>query len=275
MGRKIESRAARGAGLLLLGMALAWSGQADAAKERSVGRRVASSVKFKPPGTVPLPRPRPLLVPPRRAPQGRAAPDVRAAPEAAPPRPPPAASATTCRGRLAAGLAVAAALPPISGPGGCGTADPVRLEAIMTPAGRRIALSPAAVVDCSTAEAVANWVRDEVVPAFPAPGAQLAGIAVAAAYECRGRNRVAGAKISQHGYGKAIDLSALTLTDGSKVGLTDKAADMALRTRLRESGCRRFTTVLGPGSDGYHEAHIHFDVIVRRSGYRICQWDIR
>ena len=44
---------------------------------------------------------------------------------------------------------------------------------------------------------------------------------------------------------------------------------------MRKSVCTRFTTVLGPGSDGYHEDHIHIDLAERRSGYRICQWDIR
>jgi nucleoside-diphosphate-sugar epimerase len=33
-------------------------------------------------------------------------------------------------------------------------------------------------------------------------------------------------------------------------------------------------TVLGPG-DPYHEGHIHLDVIKRRGGYRMCQWDVR
>jgi hypothetical protein len=33
--------------------------------------------------------------------------------------------------------------------------------------------------------------------------------------------------------------------------------------------------VLGPGSDGYHENHVHLDLLERRSGYRICQWDVR
>jgi len=47
------------------------------------------------------------------------------------------------------------------------------------------------------------------------------------------------------------------------------------RVALRESACHRFTTVLGPGSDGYHEAHIHFDLAERSHGYRICQWDVR
>ena len=44
---------------------------------------------------------------------------------------------------------------------------------------------------------------------------------------------------------------------------------------LRESACHRFTTVLGPGSDGHHEGHIHLDVAERRHGYRICEWDVR
>ncbi len=40
------------------------------------------------------------------------------------------------------------------------------------------------------------------------------------------------------------------------------------------SACARFSTVLGPGSDGYHEDHIHLDLDERRSNYRICQWDV-
>ena len=48
-----------------------------------------------------------------------------------------------------------------------------------------------------------------------------------------------------------------------------------LRDGLRMSACERFTTVLGPGSDGHHESHIHLDIAERRHGYRICQWDVR
>ena len=33
--------------------------------------------------------------------------------------------------------------------------------------------------------------------------------------------------------------------------------------------------MLGPGSDGYHEDHVHVDLAERRGGYRMCQWDIR
>jgi Extensin-like protein C-terminus len=33
--------------------------------------------------------------------------------------------------------------------------------------------------------------------------------------------------------------------------------------------------VLGPGSDGYHEQHIHLDLAERHNNYRICEWDVR
>ena len=43
---------------------------------------------------------------------------------------------------------------------------------------------------------------------------------------------------------------------------------------MLHSVCARFTTVLGPGSDGYHEDHIHLDLMERRNNYRICQWNV-
>ena len=57
--------------------------------------------------------------------------------------------------------------------------------------------------------------------------------------------------------------------------MTDVAASKPLREELRQSACARFTTVLGPGSDGHHESHIHLDLAERHNGYRICQWDVR
>jgi Extensin-like protein C-terminus len=47
------------------------------------------------------------------------------------------------------------------------------------------------------------------------------------------------------------------------------------REALRTSTCARFSTVLGPGSDGYHEEHIHLDLAERRGGYKMCQWGVR
>ena len=47
-----------------------------------------------------------------------------------------------------------------------------------------------------------------------------------------------------------------------------------LRESVLHSVCARFTTVLGPGSDWYHEDHIHLDLMERRNNYRICQWNV-
>jgi hypothetical protein len=47
-----------------------------------------------------------------------------------------------------------------------------------------------------------------------------------------------------------------------------------LRESVLHSACARFPTVLGPGSDGYHEDHIHLDLMERHNNYRICQWNV-
>jgi hypothetical protein len=48
------------------------------------------------------------------------------------------------------------------------------------------------------------------------------------------------------------------------------------REGLKKSVCGRFSTVLGPGSDGYHEDHVHVDLMHRAPGrFRMCQWDVR
>jgi Extensin-like protein C-terminus len=49
----------------------------------------------------------------------------------------------------------------------------------------------------------------------------------------------------------------------------------AWREGIRAGACARFATVLGPGSDGHHEEHIHVDLMERRGGYKMCQWDVR
>ena len=84
-----------------------------------------------------------------------------------------------------------------------------------------------------------------------------------------------GAKISEHGRANALDVRGLKLADGRTLGLTDVNVDKAWREGIRASACARFSTVLGPGSDGYHEEHIHLDLAERRNNYKTCQWDVR
>lgn len=220
---------------------------------------------------IPLPRPRPpeaglrepVPLPPLR-------PSIPAD-EEAPAKPPPPSA---CQLRLGE-IAAFEALPPIIAPNGCGIDDPVKISAVLTKNNGKIAITPPATLRCTTAEAVAYWVRDDIAPVAVSLGAPLSAVANFDSYECRGRNRIPGAMISEHGKGNAIDIRALMLTNGKHYELTDIQVDKAARERLKASACARFTTVLGPASDGYHENHVHVDLAERRSGYRICQWAVR
>ncbi len=127
---------------------------------------------------------------------------------------------------------------------------------------------------CSMAAALADWIRDDVAPSVSALGATLRSVDNFGDYECRGRNRIAGAKLSEHGKGNAIDIRGFALDNGRTVKLTDVTVSVDFRTALRTSACARFTTVLGPGSDGFHNNHIHLDLAERHNGYRICEWDV-
>jgi hypothetical protein len=148
------------------------------------------------------------------------------------------------------------------------------LEAVVLKDGERVALAPAPTLRCPMAEAVVHWVRDEVAPATAKLGSAVRKIGTATSYDCRERDRVPGAKLSEHGRANALDLDDLTLANGTVVHLTDTKASQEFRELVRQSACNTFTTVLGPGSDEFHKTHIHLDLIERRGKYRICQWDV-
>ena len=210
--------------------------------------------------TVPLPRPRPGL-----------APAAAANSESTQPSAP-----SLCRQRLTADLAIVTpSQPPVVGAGECAVEDVVRLEAVVLADKSRVALTPPATLRCSFAEAIVYWVREDVAPAVHSLDAVLGSIENYVSYECRGRNGVVGAKLSEHGKANALDVASVKLGSGTVLALTDLHVARNFREGLRQATCARFTTVLGPGSDGQHENHVHVDMIERRNGYRICQWDVR
>jgi hypothetical protein len=218
---------------------------------------------------VPLPRSRPLFpdAPPPAAAPAPAGP-AASSPPAAPPEP------SQCFLALTSGIAVATAQPPIVAGSGCGATDVVRLDAVVLKDQRRAEFKPAPMLRCTMATAVANWLRDEIADQVLPLGAPLAGIENYDSYDCRPRNRVAGAEISEHGRANAIDIRSFTLTNGKRFELTDTAVKKSVRESFKAGACARFMTVLGPGSDGYHEEHVHLDLAERNNGYRICQWDV-
>ncbi|MFT4151798.1 MAG: extensin family protein [Paracoccaceae bacterium] len=140
---------------------------------------------------------------------------------------------------------------------GCGIENPVRVTSV-----DGIRLSQAATIDCDTATALKSWINRGLRPAFK--GREVVELKVAASYICRPRNNVKGAKISEHGRGQAIDIAGIVTSDG-RTQMVAGGFDQTLRTAYK-AGCGIFGTTLGPGSDGYHEDHMHFDTASYRNG---------
>src|SRR5438270_1007505 len=256
-----EPAAARGSGA---GSQTPWGEQFREARPNK-RRAVALSI--------PLPKPRPSEAPGIEDKPIEGKPEAAEKPpaEKTEPTPPPPSA---CRLALTEAIAIAPSIPAINGPGSCGGDDLVRLEAVVLPDRRQVAVKPAAILRCAMAAAVADWVRVDMAPLAQSLGTTLSDLDNFGSFECRGRNRVSGAKLSEHGRANAIDIRALKFANGQSLSLTDRGVAREQREAVLRSVCARFTTVLGPGSDWYHEDHIHLDLAERRSGYRICQWNV-
>jgi hypothetical protein len=220
------------------------------------------------PASVPLPKPRPAEAPAA----GQAKPAGTDKPAAEPVVPAPQPSA--CRLALTEAIAIAPSIPDIHGPGDCGGEDLVRLEAVVLPDKHQVAVKPAAILRCAMASAIADWIRTDIAPLARSLGSVITDLDNFDSFECRGRNRVVGAQLSEHGRANAIDVRALKLANGQSISLTDRTVPRDLRETVLHSVCARFSTVLGPGSDWYHEDHIHLDLMERRNNYKICQWNV-
>lgn len=147
---------------------------------------------------------------------------------------------------------------------GCGVAQPVRVTHV-----DGVALSQAAILDCETAQALHRWVTNGVKPAVGRTGGGVAELRVAAHYVCRPRNHQSGGLVSEHGRGRAIDISAIVLANGESMSvLEDWRGSRHSRTlqRIHRGACGTFGTTLGPGSDGMHEDHFHYDTARHRNG---------
>ena len=158
---------------------------------------------------VPLPRPRPPIWIEPQSFREAAGPNFDSAGVTSEP--------TECDKRILA-IAIAEPLPRLIGPDACGGRDMLRLAAVLRADGTRIEIKPTPVLRCEFAESVAAWLRDEAAPRVDKLGAPLRTVETFDDFECRGRNRVAGAKLSEHGKGNAVDVRSFILADGRSIG---------------------------------------------------------
>ncbi len=152
----------------------------------------------------------------------------------------------------------------ISGRGGCGIANPVKVTEV---AG--IPLTRELVVNCTTAKRLDKWVSRSVKPTLARKGGGLASIQIIGGYACRTRNSRSGAKLSEHAKGNAVDIAGFKLRDGTIYSVKRdwrRGRGKSSLRRIHKSACGPFGTVLGPNADRHHKDHFHVDVARHRSG---------
>ncbi len=119
------------------------------------------------------------------------------------------------------------------------------------------------VATCELAARLYLWEEDVVRPAAMRHfGVELDAIEAFGAYSCR---KVANTdKLSEHAYGKAVDVKAFKLADGREITvLTDFRAEGPAGDFLREvhdASCGVFDVTLGPDYNADHANHFHLDV---------------
>ena len=148
---------------------------------------------------------------------------------------------------------------------GCG----IRKGAIRLYSVSGVVLSQPAVMECDTAQALKKWVEGGMDNAVGRYGRGVVELKVAAGYACRTRNSRPGAKISEHGKGRAIDISGFELKNGDTISVLNdwgKGKKGRILKKMHQKACGPFGTVLGPNADRYHKDHFHFDISKHRGG---------
>jgi hypothetical protein len=151
----------------------------------------------------------------------------------------------------------------VEGKGTCGLDRPLKVAALADGSiqigGRPVVMS------CPMTAALERWVKDSIMPAaYERYGVPVVEIKTMGTYNCRSRNNVPGARLSEHAFANAFDFSGVVLANGYTVtvkkGWRGPEADRAFLRQIHVGACGPFSTVLGPGSDGMHEDHLHLDL---------------
>ena len=150
----------------------------------------------------------------------------------------------------------------IDGPGICGLTMPLKVTAL---AGGTVALTSTQTIGCPMTAALDQWVSEFVQPiALQRFGQPITEVKSMGSYACRSMNNQ-GVRLSEHGFGNAIDIAGFVLMDGREITFVKdwtrgKENDKAFLREIQAGACQIFTTVLAPGSDVFHYNHMHVDL---------------
>jgi len=148
--------------------------------------------------------------------------------------------------------------------GDCGAWTPIKLKALAPKDAQRVPFENPATTTCQVAIAALDWLKTSVQPAaLKHLGGPITAFRQTGGYECRGRNRVIGAKMSEHGRANALDIGGFERSNGKVVPVQDQGeAELGFLMEVRKAACGPFTTVLGPGVEA-HAEHFHLDLARR------------
>ncbi|OYX60918.1 MAG: extensin [Novosphingobium sp. 32-60-15] len=145
---------------------------------------------------------------------------------------------------------------------GCATLGTVKLGWLSGDAGR-LDVTNLGPVSCPLANAMQNWARFGVDRAArQILGSPLARIETMGSYSCR---NVAGTgRLSAHATANAVDVAAFRLADGRRISVLNDWNSPSPQVRaflrtIRDSGCKRFGTVLSPEYNAAHRDHLHLE----------------
>lgn len=112
-------------------------------------------------------------------------------------------------------------LPPLMGFDGCGDPAPLLVSQIMIDIGEKsvpVKISPAATLNCKMTGKLAHWLTHHVQPATQDYfNTDISKIHNVSSYHCRKRYNALRGKMSEHAFANALDISAFSLADGTKI----------------------------------------------------------
>lgn len=210
-----------------------------------------------------------------------AAPPRPHAPLPPPPPPPPQAQLldpdAACLRDLRQANVTFEAVQEFGSPGSCGVANPVKVSA------GTLAWNRPGVLSCTLARTLESFESEVVQPVaarvFGQPVVRLHHMGT---YDCRnqrngtqtaatgGSGGSRGGRLSEHAKGRAIDVGAFELADGTLVSVKTHWRNAGRKSEflneVARASCERFNVVLTPNHDRLHQDHLHLDI----GPHRLC-----
>ena len=143
-------------------------------------------------------------------------------------------------------------------PEGCGIDGAVKFKGTAVPLNRPLLMA------CTTALSLSDFETQVVAPTAKAMfGQPVTLMTSAGSYDCRGQRSDHPERLSEHGKGKAVDITGFTLEDGSKITVlrnwSGKDEKAEFLHKVAAGACKMFSVVLTPKSNKLHRDHLHLD----------------